>query len=138
MSKNTDIPEFAKCKCGCGEHVSSSRANYRPGHDARHKGQIARQVLATGETEWYKNLPSPELRQQAMDLVEKWSTDGKAPKGKSATEQVEYRLKIGRWDYPVKHEDGNWFVNKKRDGSGDWTSIGSTSRVYTVQNGEKK
>jgi len=31
-----------KCLCGCGEAVAKS--NYRPGHDARHAGNVGRQV----------------------------------------------------------------------------------------------
>ncbi|WP_018178759.1 hypothetical protein [Jongsikchunia kroppenstedtii] len=33
-----------ECRCGCGEMTGGG--NYRPGHDARHVGQVARAVVA--------------------------------------------------------------------------------------------
>lgn len=36
---------FNLCRCGCGEHVAPKRS-YRPGHDARHAGAVARALIA--------------------------------------------------------------------------------------------
>lgn len=41
MSK---IQSQKKCACGCALPVVS-KANYRPGHDARHAGQVARRLI---------------------------------------------------------------------------------------------
>lgn len=46
MSKNTNTPEvkapeFKACACGCKENVPSKRT-FRPGHDARHAGNVGR------------------------------------------------------------------------------------------------
>lgn len=71
------------CKCNCGETVSNF---YRPGHDARHAGQVARQVhqawLGGQEaTNILKQLPSVALQVKATDLAEGWMGKG-APKTK--------------------------------------------------------
>lgn len=34
-------PTLAVCGCGCGEHVAKGRT-FRPGHDARHAGNVGR------------------------------------------------------------------------------------------------
>jgi hypothetical protein len=41
--KNTEskTPTLAVCGCGCGEHVAKGRT-FRPGHDARHAGNVGR------------------------------------------------------------------------------------------------
>lgn len=39
-------PEPVACNCGCGEMANLGRA-YKPGHDARHAGQVGR-MLAEG------------------------------------------------------------------------------------------
>lgn len=38
-------PTFSKCRCGCEENVAPKR-HYRPGHDARHAGAVARALIA--------------------------------------------------------------------------------------------
>ena len=38
-----------ECRCGCGEMTGGG--NYRPGHDARHAGQIVKRVLGGGDLE---------------------------------------------------------------------------------------
>ncbi|AZS08035.1 hypothetical protein SEA_GREENHEARTS_56 [Arthrobacter phage GreenHearts] len=32
------------CTCGCGEATSSAKTMYKPGHDARHAGNVARAI----------------------------------------------------------------------------------------------
>lgn len=39
--KKTAEVKLAVCACGCGEHVAKGRL-FRPGHDARHAGNIGR------------------------------------------------------------------------------------------------
>ena len=151
MNANTDIPQFPLCKCGCGKRVRFTSANYLPGHDAKHKGKVARQVVMTGEVERFENLPTPALRQQAKDLVDKWVAKGRAPKGpgmasikiesigvtkidteveyhKSAKvlneeDNTQYEVKIGRWTYPVMKHAESYLRNDRRDGSGAWGTM---------------
>jgi hypothetical protein len=61
----------ARCRCGCGEATSGRRALYRPGHDARHAGQIARAILADPDQRdaLLAALPSAALRDKAASLA---------------------------------------------------------------------
>ncbi|QPO16987.1 hypothetical protein KDJ01_gp56 [Arthrobacter phage Kittykat] len=67
------------CNCGCGEATSSSKTMYKPGHDARHAGNVARAMAAdyndAGNDEKLEALPSANLkhkaRMMAARLVEK-------------------------------------------------------------------
>ncbi|QDH48957.1 hypothetical protein KDI96_gp52 [Arthrobacter phage Gisselle] len=70
------------CNCGCGEATSSSKTMYKPGHDARHAGNVARAMAAdyndAGNDEKLEALPSANLkhkaRMMAARLVEKAAT----------------------------------------------------------------
>lgn len=48
MTKNQTpkTTQTARCNCGCGEATSSSKTAYKPGHDARHAGSVARDLAA--------------------------------------------------------------------------------------------
>lgn len=162
MNTNTESPKFPACKCGCGLGVRFSDATYLPGHDAKHKGQIARQVILLGTEEPIAQLPSLALQAQARELVAKWTAKGKAPatKGVAAIkidkdtgeatvasaeldleERVEeaptakYEIKIGRWTYPVKMHGHAYLMNDKRDGSGEWGTLEAETakRVYKIE-----
>lgn len=75
------------CKCNCGKTVSNF---YRPGHDARHAGQVARQMVQawsqgnTGDS-FLKQLPSVALQVKATDLAERWMGKGTPKTKKCAT-----------------------------------------------------
>lgn len=72
---NTSIRQ---CLCLCGQNVAG-KANYRPGHDARHAGQTGRaavEAFDAGQGHWdskefYGHLPSPELRDKALRVARK-------------------------------------------------------------------
>ena len=131
MNANTDIPQFPLCKCGCGKRVRFTSSNYLPGHDARHKGQIAREIIATGDKGLINQLPSPALQEQAKELVVKWVNKGKVPGGPKlakkseapAQPEAKLEVKIGRWTYPVKKHAESYLRNDKRDGSGAWGTM---------------
>lgn len=55
------------CHCGCGEQIGP-KATYRPGHDARHAGMVARAIAAEPKQEktLLLALPSPALRTKAQ------------------------------------------------------------------------
>lgn len=55
------------CHCGCGEQIGP-KATYRPGHDARHAGMVARDIAADPKQEktLLLALPSPALRAKAQ------------------------------------------------------------------------
>ena len=141
MNANTEIPQFPLCKCGCEKRTRFTSSNYLPGHDAKHKGQVARQVISTGDRELIKRLPSPALQAQALELVAKWTTKGKVPGGPKLAkaeapveDSTQYEIKIGRWTYPVKKHGASYLYNTKRDGSGEWSTMepDTAKRVYKV------
>lgn len=71
-SKVTTTTEFKKCLCGCDENVPP-KSTFRPGHDARLAGQIARDMLAAGEYDDEKVaiLPTEALRDKATAIFDK-------------------------------------------------------------------
>lgn len=112
--------EFPACLCDCGE-VVGSKANYRPGHDARHAGRIARQAAGDLENaaQYLGELPSPALRHKALRQAERLALGGPKPKVRTAPS----RIKVGRWDYPTRWAEATgdrMERNTKRDGSGAW------------------
>jgi len=73
MSKFENAKTTASgCLCGCGEATSSSRTNYRPGHDARHAGIIARLLVedtnGLDRDFLLAKLPSQVLQAKAMGM----------------------------------------------------------------------
>lgn len=131
MNTDTESPKFPACKCGCEKRTRFTSSNYLPGHDARHKGQIAREIIATGNKGLIDQLPSQALQDQAKELVIKWVNKGKVPGGPKlakkseapAQPEAKLEVKIGRWTYPVKKHAESYLRNNKRDGSGTWGTM---------------
>ena len=126
------------CLCGCG---LGTKANYLPGHDARHAGQVARAVFQAGqihEPSAYNSLPSAALRAKARRMAEnladkadakkapKVPAQKKAPKTTTtknvkADEPILGTVKKGRWEYPaIRTADGQVLRKESRDGKGPW------------------
>lgn len=140
MSENTTTVngvQFKGCKCECGQPVSS-KANYRPGHDARHVGVVARNAVdafrhgqgAVDSDEFYMLLEgSPALvakaKKMALGLVAKSEGKKAAQTGHRTEAQGKTgTTKIGRWTYPVRMTlAGKAQFNTKRDGSGTWEPV---------------
>lgn len=57
------------CRCGCGESTSSSRTQYKPGHDARHAGIVARDIASSAQPFFERVTADSDLGSQA--LIEK-------------------------------------------------------------------
>lgn len=70
------------CLCQCGESTSK-KANYKPGHDARHFATVARKIAANPRrrTSLLGTLPSPALRAKAERAAERLT---KTPKEAAA------------------------------------------------------
>lgn len=85
-TKKTKNPT-GKCLCGCGENSTS---NYRPGHDARHAGQVARRlaekITPKQATDALAALPSEALRLKASAMADRLIDKANA---KKATAKVE-------------------------------------------------
>ena len=62
-------PEPRLCYCGCGEEVGE-KSFYRPGHDSRHVGIVARQVVASDAFETITTqLPTVALQFKAWNMA---------------------------------------------------------------------
>lgn len=67
------VPETSQtprlCYCGCGEEVGE-KSFYRPGHDSRHVGIVARQVVASDAFETITTqLPTVALQFKAWNMA---------------------------------------------------------------------
>lgn len=65
----TPTTEERLCWCGCGSPISP-KAYYRPGHDSRHVGQVAREVASS--TQWdviTSSLPTKALQLRAWQMA---------------------------------------------------------------------
>lgn len=123
--------DFRKCGCGCNENVNG-KSNYKPGHDARHAGQVARAIIAdpSRESALLATLPSVALQTKASNMVTLWSekaakkAEKKVAKVKAEWEDLE-PVKIGRWTYPTRKNTKTNVVqrNQKKDGSGEWVDL---------------
>lgn len=69
------------CTCGCGEQIGP-KATYRPGHDARHAGAVARAIAADPKQEktLLLALPSPALRAKAQRAAARATAKAEAQK----------------------------------------------------------
>jgi len=131
------------CLCGCREHVAG-KANYRPGHDARHVSRIGADLFNRGlsehDDEWYDTLsvlPSTALVTKATRYANNLYEKANKARVKAEAQVVEQAraqavpvqqdgtVKIGRWTYPARKVDDIVVRNVKRDGSSDeWIPAG--------------
>lgn len=135
------VAAFPNCNCGCGEAVQSKKAQYRPGHDARHAGTIGRAMAETQDSKARANLlgrlPSEALRvkaqgafEKALEKAERKSANSLVGKGQrrrpAKGKNIKGTVKVGRWEYPAEQHgagDGKMVRNSKRDGSGEWVPV---------------
>ncbi|AZS07098.1 hypothetical protein SEA_WAWA_55 [Arthrobacter phage Wawa] len=85
-----------KCTCGCGEATSSAKTMYKPGHDARHAGNVARAIAeavlnGTEAKSSLTDLPTANLvhKADAMSkrLVEKARTKADRAAGRKTSDK---------------------------------------------------
>lgn len=128
--------EASPCLCGCGEMAMS---NYRPGHDARHAGQIGREIAAImngGHDEdgqikintLIEMLPSEHLRAKAHGVAMNVNKKNLA-KAKPEPVLVEGTAKVGKNEMVARrHPNGlvEYLTLK-----GDWkTASASASKTF--------
>lgn len=87
-----------QCRCGCGENVAKS--HYRPGHDARHAGNVARSIAADGNWADLDALPSDKLQQKATDMANRLMAKANTKSvPKEPTPPPVVQAKVGRATY---------------------------------------
>lgn len=70
-----------KCGCGCGNLTART---YKPGHDARHAGQVARSIIKGADPkEALKALPTDALRTKAQRMVTRHEVTAQAKAAKA-------------------------------------------------------
>lgn len=130
----TNPADLPACLCGCGLILGNRKRNYKPGHDARHAGQVGRALLDLDLTdEEFKAksdamlaaLPTEALRTKAWNLynnkLEKASQAhdkkvAKAPTAIAKAEMIPGKVKIGRWEYEAERNSvSNAVVYMKKD-----------------------
>jgi hypothetical protein len=126
------------CLCGCGQIVGKmGKSFYKPGHDARHAGQVARLVAETGDDSAIaSHLPTEALQRKAENMVlrlrvkaqEKSDRDAAKAAGKpakvAAVWEADGTVKIGRWVYEAqKDQFGNRRRNENTKGTGAWVAL---------------
>lgn len=97
------------CLCGCG---IMGKSDYRPGHDARHAGEVARAILGGADRKAALANLSPALAAKALAQVERGNakvTQDKRNHAASSTTADRKRrprlvgrpikVKVGRWIY---------------------------------------
>lgn len=97
-----EAPAQRACGCGCGETAAAGRT-YRPGHDARHAGQVGRWMAANPEAPDAEidaelaKLPTPALQAKARKFAENRRNEAsrkEAAKELRARYQAELKAKL--------------------------------------------
>jgi hypothetical protein len=65
-------PEGDLCMCGCGQHPSSKKGTFIPGHDQRLKGKLGRAKAAGAKVELHIGKDVRVLDPQALADERKW------------------------------------------------------------------
>ncbi|MGY4541726.1 hypothetical protein ACVWY0_001639 [Arthrobacter sp. UYNi723] len=121
-----------QCTCGCGEATQSAKSLYRPGHDARHAGLVARDLVASRQEGYERqyseeDLGSDALRAKAVKMAERLTAKAQAQADRAAAKGSKWTeaepVKRGRWIYPTRTNGKVTQINDRRDGSGNWTAL---------------
>lgn len=125
---STKSEGYHPCYCGCGENVPQ-KSFYRPGHDARHAGNIGRLVASTRNEAHFNDLPSERLVIKAKGIaakaLEKELAKQEREAKKNAPEVVEGTLQVGKKErIGRKFKDGT--VEYMGD-DGEWKPASKTA-----------
>jgi len=130
------------CLCGCGSTITT-KALFRPGHDARMAGQVGREIAAImngGHDEGdqikinalIESLPTPALQAKAHRVAE--TANRKNLKAaKPEYPDVDGIVKVGKNEYPAKRE-ASGVVRFLKPGASEWQSASKTA-AKTFQEG---
>lgn len=128
--------ESGKCRCGCDE---STKSNYRPGHDARHAGQVGREIAANYATKGFDRrtllaaLPSDALKAKAERIaeiaVEKANKKGK----ETGPAHLDGIIQVGKTERVARKFSSSNVVSYL-DEKGEWVEASKTAaKTFTVE-----
>lgn len=131
------------CLCGCGEAITT-KALYRPGHDARHAGMVGRRmadVLGGSPTAADKKnadvlveaLPTDALREKAFRVRDNAMAKGSKAAAQSQPTCVEGIIKVGKNERPARRWSGG-SVEYLVPGQSEWKPASATA-TKTFQEG---
>lgn len=99
------------CLCGCGE-ATGKKSNYRPGHDARHAGNVGRAIAAEYATPGFDRrellavLPSDSLKAKAEAIAEKAVEKANKKSAKAGPVVEEGIITVGKNEVAALRTDG--------------------------------
>lgn len=89
---NTKTAAPAKAKAPINPNVPAEykqdNGKYRPGYDAKHAGDVARRIVATGKTTHLNELPTEALKAKASRLAEVWTAKAEAKLDREAAKEA--------------------------------------------------
>lgn len=110
-SNPADLP---LCLCGCLQPVTNRKRNYKPGHDARHAGQVARDMAnfpGMNNDERRRvlldALPTDGLRWKAAQMADRLIAKGKAKAFNAATDRADKKDQADTVARQDKQDQGN-------------------------------
>lgn len=120
-----DTKDYHPCGCGCGENVPP-KSNYRPGHDARHAGQVGRAIAESGDWTLIDQMPTEALVAKARKIAE-----GQIDKAsrKSAPRVEEGTVTVGKTERAAR-KSGD--VVEYLDDKGEWKRASKTAATTFV------
>lgn len=160
MTKNqttsTKASTTRACRCGCGESTSSSKTQYRPGHDARHVGIVARDIAASSQEGYERTTADSDLgsvllqgKAQAMAdrlLAKKQPQDRKVAKkeaklaaaDKVAQEEAEYAEKTAPPEPMFEDEIASGYKTTEGVKVGRWVYPGRQNHFGVQERNTKR
>lgn len=148
-TKDNNPADLPLCLCGCMNPVNSRKRNYRPGHDARHAGQIGKALGGSGYepgdeswTAYLGLLPTAALQGKADTMARRIkakliakaeaSVKGIGQEIRDRIAKVEFEdghVKRGRWSYDAKRNTTSGAVTYT-DKKGEQVADDKTAKTF--------
>lgn len=128
-TKPAKTETYHDCYCGCGEQVPS-KSFYRPGHDARHAGQVGKEIARRYTEEGFDrrellaDLPSERLTAKAEAIAEKAIERAEAKEARKRTKADKAAEVDAGDDGTANTEQGTVKVGKNEYAAVRYTATG--------------
>lgn len=126
-------PTGTDCRCGCGERTNK-KALYRPGHDARHAGQVARLALTDDGMAALEagvaTLPSQKLKDKALAMAERLVAKATATPARPAV--TKGAVRVGRHELRAQRNEATGEILYLRGKDNQWVlAIARIAKTFT-------